>query len=350
MPMKPMPTLAVRILVLFRKTLRYKSIMSETHTFEIENMHDGLRLDKALTELCVDLSRARIQSLIKDGQIQVNGFIEKSASSKVDRGDEVTIIIPEIVEAAPKAENIALDIVFEDKHLLVINKPIGLVVHPGAGNWDGTLVNALLHHCGDSLSGIGGVARPGIVHRLDKDTSGLMIVAKHDKAHIGLSEQLSDRSLSRVYHALVFGTLMPMSGEIDKPIGRDLKNRQKMAVTAKNSKEAITNYKVLKEYRGALSLVECKLQTGRTHQIRVHMAHKKHPLIGDPLYGGQPTAIRAGLKKAQYDPELIENVINFPRQALHAKSISFIHPISDEFMSFDSDYADDFSNLLNSLD
>lgn len=324
--------------------------MADTLTFSIDSYYDGVRLDKALTELCEDLSRARIQALIKDGQVSVNGFVEKSASIKIEEADEVVIIIPEVVEATPRAENIPLNIVYEDDHLLVINKPAGLVVHPGAGNWDGTLVNALLHHCGDSLSGIGGVARPGIVHRLDKDTSGLMIVAKNDKAHAGLSEQLSDRSLSRVYHALVFGTMMPITGVIDKPLGRDLKNRQKMAVTAKNSKEAITNYKVLKEYRGALSLVECKLETGRTHQIRVHMAHKKHPLIGDPLYGGQPTAIRAGLKKAEYDPAKIEEVIAFPRQALHAKSISFIHPILDEEFSFDSDYADDFSNLLNLLD
>ena len=252
-------------------------------------------------------------------------------------------------EASPQAQDIKLDIVYEDEHMLVINKPVGLVVHPGAGNHDGTLVNALLYHCGDSLSGIGGVVRPGIVHRLDKDTSGLMVVAKNDKAHQGLSEQLSDRSLSRVYLALVLGVPMPPSGCVDKPIGRDPRNRQKMAILAKNSREAQTHYKVKTNYHDALALLECRLQTGRTHQIRVHMGHIKLPLVGDPLYGPQPTALRAALKKAGYEKDDIESIVAFGRQALHATEISFVHPVTAKRMSFNASPPDDFSNILNIL-
>ena len=313
-----------------------------------ETMH-GQRLDKALAGLCSDLSRARIQALIKEGMVYVSGFKEESASLKVSRHERIQITIPPLQEATPEPQDIPLNIVFEDEHLLVINKPAGLVVHPGAGNYDGTLVNALLHHCGDTLSGIGGVIRPGIVHRLDKDTTGLMVVAKNDAAHQGLSDQLSDRSLSRTYLALVFGVPMPPMGKIDKPIGRDLKNRQKMAVTAKNSRDAVTHYKVKEDIKGALSLVECRLETGRTHQIRVHMAHNKYPLIGDPLYGAQPTAVRAAMKKADYEREIINAVLDFPRQALHSQQISFIHPYTEEEHSYEAELPDDFFKLLKML-
>lgn len=319
------------------------------YSYTVPDDCDGQRLDKVLSQLCDELSRARIQALIKEGQVRVNTIVENKGSEKVESGDKLSIQVPEAKEAEPEAQDIPLDIIYEDDDLLVINKPVGLVVHPGAGNHDGTLVNALLHYCGDSLSGIGGVIRPGIVHRLDKDTSGLMVVAKNDIAHQGLSAQLSDRSLSRVYHALVLGTLMPPSGIVDKPIGRDGRNRQKMSVTGKNSREAITEYKSLQSFRDAVSLVECRLQTGRTHQIRVHMAHKKFPLVGDPTYGPQATALRAALKRSGYEPEDIEEIMNFPRQALHAKEISFVHPRSGETLSFETDYSFDLLNLLKIL-
>lgn len=322
---------------------------TQHYTFKVDETLHGQRLDKALSTLCSDLSRSRLQALIKGGQVSLNGINDVTASEKVEAGDRLNIVMPPLVEAAPQAQNITLDIVYEDDHLLVINKPVGLVVHPGAGNHDGTLVNALLHHCGDTLSGIGGVIRPGIVHRLDKDTTGLMVVAKNDHAHQHLSAQLADRSLSRIYHALVMGTLMPPMGYIDKPIGRDLKNRQKMAITAKNSREAVTHYRVIEAFNNVLSLVECQLETGRTHQIRVHMAHNKHSLIGDPLYGAQPTAVRAALKRGGYEPEVISQIMAFERQALHAKELSFIHPASDEEMHFESELPDDFKEILRLL-
>lgn len=320
--------------------------------FVVDAQQGGQRLDKALSQLCADhdLSRARVQGLIKDGLVRVNGFVERTASTKMDAGDTLSVQVPPVQEAAPRAQDIPLDIVFEDEDMLVINKPAGLVVHPGAGNYDGTMVNALLHHCAGGLSGIGGVARPGIVHRLDKDTSGLMVVAKTDRAHQGLSDQLADRSLSRIYLAVVVGVPMPPAGEVNKPIGRDLKNRQKMAVTSKNSREARTYYQLSENYRNVVSLLECHLETGRTHQIRVHMNHIKMPLIGDPVYGPQPTALRAALKKAGYEREDIDAIIGFGRQALHAAAISFIHPVSGEEMEFSADPPEDFLNLLEWLE
>lgn len=321
----------------------------DIRTFEIEEEHAGQRLDKILAKLCDDLSRVRLQALIKDGDVEMNGFEASNASGKVSVGDVIKISIPAPVDAEPKAQNIPLSIVFEDEHMLVINKPVGMVVHPGAGNHDGTLVNALLHHCGESLSGIGGVLRPGIVHRLDKETSGLMVVAKNDRAHQGLSAQLADRSLSRVYHALVFGVPVPLTGVVDKPIGRDPRNRIKMTVTGKNSKDAVTEYKVLQEYSGAVSLVECRLQTGRTHQIRVHMGAIKNSLVGDPLYGPQPTALNAALKKSGYDENIRKTLMEFPYQILHAKEIAFVHPVTEEEMQFESGYPESMSNILKIL-
>lgn len=323
---------------------------TEIVTVKVDEAQSGARLDKALSALHEDLSRARIQSLIKDGKVRINGFAADGASERVKKGDVIEIAIPPLQEAQPQAQNIALDIVYEDDDLLVLNKPAGLVVHPGAGNHGGTLVNALLHHCGASLSGIGGVIRPGIVHRLDKDTTGLMIVAKNDFTHQGLSAQLAERTLGRIYIAVVCGILMPPMGVVDKPLGRDLKNRQKMAITSKNSREAQTHYKVLQQFRDTFSLVECMLETGRTHQIRVHMTHLKAPLIGDPLYTIQQTALRAALKKVGYAEEVQDYVLNFPRQALHAKEIHFIHPRSEEEMSFESDPPEDVFKLLKLLE
>lgn len=323
--------------------------MAETFFFDIDEDYQGQRMDKALADLHDDLSRARIQGLIENGDVFVNGQLCSSASKKLQIGDRVEIHVPEPEPAEPEAENIPLDIIFEDEHMLVINKAAGMVVHPGAGNFTGTLVNALLYHCADDLSGIGGVMRPGIVHRLDKDTSGLMVVAKHDKAHQGLAAQLEDRSLSRIYQALVLKVPMPIKGSVDFTVGRDPRNRQKMAVNVCGGKAARTFYHVIENYKDACSLVECKLESGRTHQIRVHMEAIKHPLIGDPVYGPQPTAVRAAMKKGGYEDDVIEAVLAFPRQALHAGEISFIHPISDQSYSFQIDPPCDFSKLLKLL-
>jgi 23S rRNA pseudouridine1911/1915/1917 synthase len=313
----------------------------------IEGDQNGERLDKALSALCADLSRSRLQALIASGDVLLNGAVCENTSKKVTTGDEVSILVPPPVDALPKPENISLDIVYEDEDLLVINKPAGLVVHPGAGNVSGTLVNALLHHCAGQLSGIGGVMRPGIVHRLDKETSGLMVVAKSDRAHKGLSAQLEDRSLSRIYTALVLKVPVPMKGHVDMPIGRDPRHRLRMSVKGKGSKPARTHYFVEKRYADSLALVECQLESGRTHQIRVHMAAIKHPLVGDPLYGPQPTALRSSLKKLTDDEDILTEVLAFPRQALHARAITFIHPVTEEEMEFEADLPDDFSNLLN---
>ena len=320
---------------------------------EVSEELSGERLDKALAQLIteegLDLSRSRIKALIQQEQVSIDEEVISSPSLRLKAGQEIEIIIPPAESYAVQAENIPLDVVYEDEHLLVINKQAGMVVHPGAGNWTGTLVHALLHHCGDSLSGIGGVMRPGIVHRLDKDTSGLMIVAKHDKAHKYLSAQLADRSLTRQYVALVIGVPVPMRGRIDFPLGRHPRDRVRIAIRLTSGKEAVTHYELLESYQDALSLVMCKLETGRTHQIRVHMEAIGHSLIGDPLYSIQPTKLASVLRKAGFDEDVHEKLAHFPRQALHAKSIAFIHPESEEEMHFDSEPPDDFQNLLNAL-
>ncbi len=322
---------------------------SMTYRFMVDAAYAKSRLDKFLSEMQEDLSRARVQALIKEGCVQVNGRACLQSSAKVAEGDDVVIDVPPPRNAEPQAEDIALDIVYEDEHMLVLNKKAGLVVHPGAGNYEGTLVNALLHHCGDSLSGIGGVLRPGIVHRLDKETSGLMLVAKSDKAHKGLAAQLEDRSLSRTYYALVLGVPVPRAGKVDMPIARHVSNRLKMNVVKKGGKEARTGYKVLNVYRDVLSLVECKLETGRTHQIRVHMQAIKYPIVGDALYGPQKNALESALKRGGYDGAVIREVSSFPRQALHAGCIEFIHPISGEEMGFEVDLPDDMAQLVCAL-
>ena len=304
----------------------------------------GQRLDKALTILVSDqmdnLSRARLQSLLADGHILCGDQVVNTASRKVKLDEPYSIHIPPTEAAIPEAQNIALDIVYEDDDVVVINKPPGMVVHPAPGNRDQTLVNALLAHCGESLSGVGGVARPGIVHRLDKDTSGLMVVAKNDMAHQGLTRQFADRSLSRVYHALVWGVPMPSSGSLDGAIGRHPRDRKKMAVTsAQKGKTALTHYRVLEEY-DLVSLVECKLATGRTHQIRVHMAHLKHPVVGDTMYGSHRNpAIHESAKPLR----------TFPRQALHAIHLQFVHPRTGRNMRFKVPMAPDMKKLLRQL-
>lgn len=322
--------------------------MSGQDHVKFTDAHAGMRLDKALSEV-LELSRSRIQALIADGQVRLNGLPCTDASRKVARGHFVDYTLPEPEAAEPEPEDIPLDIIYEDGDLLVINKQVGLVVHPGAGNWSGTLVNALLYHCGDSLSGIGGVMRPGIVHRLDKDTSGLMVVAKNDVAHTGLSAQLEARDLKRIYHALALGVSDFPKFVVNQPIGRDSKNRLKMAVRGQNGKRAVTHVKLLKNYLGALGLYECALDTGRTHQIRVHMRHEGYPLVGDALYGAQVTKTRAMMKKADYEADIIEKVIEFPRQALHAKQLSFAHPVKGKEMTFEAGMPEDLSKLLKSL-
>ncbi len=307
----------------------------------------GQRLDKVLASHAPQLSRARFQALIAGGHVALSGRPFDDSSYKVKEGETFCITIPPAVEAAPKPQKIKLDIVYEDKDLLVINKAPDMVVHPAAGNHEGTLVNALLAYCGDQLSGIGGVKRPGIVHRLDKETSGLMVVAKNDAAHKGLSEQLASRTLKRVYQAIVWGDVSPSSGRVETQIGRSKTNRKKMAVLGSGGKTAVTDYKKLESFGLTASLVECRLQTGRTHQIRVHMAHLQHWLVGDPVYGRSSAQKFLRLNKA--DPALSAALMDFPRQALHAAALEFIHPISETRISLKSELPEDMQGLLRVL-
>ena len=321
-----------------------------SRSIDIGDDSAGLRLDKFVAGQCDDLSRARVQGLIQDGHVRLDGQECTNTSQKLKAGSVVELTVPALREAEPEPEDIPLDIVYEDNDMLVINKQVGLVVHPGAGNWSGTLVNALLHHCGDTLSGIGGVIRPGIVHRLDKDTSGLMVVAKHDQAHQFLSAQLADRSLSRHYYALVWKVPAHKKGVVDASIGRHPSQRQKMAANARNGRNALTHYMVRERYHDAAALVECKLETGRTHQVRVHMAHIGHPLIGDPAYGLQDNAGEALLRKSGYDDGVFTSIIDFPRQALHAFKIGFIHPRAKKEMSFEIDFPEDMKVIKSILE
>lgn len=324
----------------------------EVLAFTVGFDDEGQRLDKFLAGACMDLSRTRLQDLIDSGQVSVNGRTVTVASVKVKAAAQITVSVPPPVDDTPRAENIPLEIIYEDDDLLVINKPAGLVVHPAAGHAQGTLVNALLYHCGDSLSGIGGVRRPGIVHRLDKDTSGLMMVAKNDRTHQGLSAQLADRSLSRTYTALVWDTLTPRAGLVDAPVGRHATNRLKMAINRTPSgREARTRYAMIESYGGGFAArVECDLETGRTHQVRVHMEFLGHPLIGDPLYGLQPTGRDARLRKGGWDEEAAAFIAAFPRQALHAAEIRFIHPATGEEEGFECALPDDMAELINRLE
>jgi 23S rRNA pseudouridine1911/1915/1917 synthase len=307
----------------------------------------GWRLDKALATFGAeqDLSRARIQVLLKEGQVQLAGKIIDDGARKVKVGETYTLILPKAKPTHLKPSRVKLNIVFEDDDVIVLDKPAGMVVHPGAGHSEKTLVNALLSHAKGTLSGVGGVERPGIVHRLDKDTSGLMIIAKNDKAHHHLAAQFSDRSLSRTYHALVWGVPTPRKGTISAAIGRHRQNRQKMSVLADIGREAVTHYRVLKSFSDIASLVECSLATGRTHQIRVHMEYLKHPVVGDPVYG----KVR-GRTAAQSKASPVRQILAaFSRQCLHATEIHFIHPRNDKAVSFRSPYPADIETLLVKL-
>lgn len=329
--------------------MKEESDSVDTCRIKIESENSRARLDKTLSFLRKDLSRARIQGLIRQGRVKVNGLACFSASKRLLAGDVVELSVPAPVAADPAAEDIPIDVVYEDDDLLVINKPAGIVVHPGAGNREGTLVNALLHYCADSLSGINGVLRPGIVHRLDKDTSGLMLVAKNDKAHKSLARQLEERTLSRKYKALIFKIPFPAKGMVDKPLGRHPSSRLKMAVIKQRGKEARTRYRVEKTFGKAVALAACELETGRTHQIRVHMNHIGHPVIGDPLYGPQKSALASALRKEGFSLEKVEKILAFSRQALHAGSISFIHPVTGKDMTFDVSMPRDMQDLLTLL-
>ncbi len=308
--------------------------------------HGPTRLDKALAEACADLSRSRLKALILAGDVARNGKIVTDPSAKVVSNDEITITLPPPIPAEPIAQDIPLEIVFEDEHLLVLNKPAGLVVHPAPGNPDGTLVNALIAHCGDSLKGIGGVARPGIVHRLDKDTSGLLVVAKTAKTHEELSRAFAAHDIIRAYLALVRGKPRPHKGRIEGNIGRSRSNRKKMAVLASGGRHAVTYYEVKRSYgledSPMASLVECRLETGRTHQIRVHMAHMGHPVVGDPAYG---RGMR--LKGGRDVPEVLKG---FARQALHARELGFTHPVTGEELHFTAEPPADFAALTRALE
>jgi 23S rRNA pseudouridine1911/1915/1917 synthase len=304
------------------------------------------RLDRALAAALPQYSRSRLKALIEAGRVSTVGATITEPSQRVKPGAQFTLSVPEAAPATPEAESIALDIKFEDASLLVLDKPAGLVVHPAPGNATGTLVNALLAHCGDSLQGIGGVRRPGIVHRLDKDTSGLMVVAKTEAAMAGLAEQFAARDIERAYNALVWGAPSPAAGEIEGNIGRSPQNRKKMAVVTRGGKTALTRYRTLHAVGTTASLVECRLATGRTHQIRVHMAHRGHPIVGDPVYGG---GIGAARRKALGEAGM-EAVRALGRQALHARTLGFRHPESGKLYQFVSEFPDDINGLLSILE
>ena len=292
----------------------------------------GTRLDKFLAEAIRPLSRTRVKALIEDGRVVLADAPVREPARRVKAGQVFLVTVPRSRPAVPKPQAIPLDVVYEDGDLIVIDKPAGMVVHPAPGNADGTLVNALLDHCRGSLSGIGGVSRPGIVHRLDKGTSGLMVAAKNDVAHLGLAEQFAEHSLERAYYALLWGVPSPSRGEVTGNIGRHPVNRKKMAVVSSGGKRARTHYRLIEALGGAASLTECRLDTGRTHQIRVHMASRGHPVVGDPLYGG---AVRSRLKGGAADA-VSTYLSKHNNQALHAYLIGFNHPRTGKHLKFES--------------
>jgi 23S rRNA pseudouridine1911/1915/1917 synthase len=308
------------------------------------------RLDRLLSEAVETLSRMRIKALIEAGRVQIkasggdDGRTVTEASYRVKPGEEIELNVPAAADALPAPQAMDLDIVYEDEHLIVIDKPAGLVVHPAPGNPDGTLVNALLAHCGDSLSGVGGVRRPGIVHRLDKDTSGLMVAAKHDAAHAGLSELFARHDIQRRYRALVWGRPRRAAGRIEGNIGRDPNNRKKMAVVSRGGKAAVTHFERVQAYGQTATLIDCRLETGRTHQIRVHLASLGHPVVGDPLYG----RARRG-RTADLEQPLRAAITGFMRQALHAAELGFRHPVDGRDLNFRSEPPHDMQALLGHL-
>jgi 23S rRNA pseudouridine1911/1915/1917 synthase len=310
----------------------------QTIDVRLDAAHAGWRLDRALAAAVPTLSRERLKSLIRTGAVESGGAALRDPATKVKGDEHFIVAVPEPTQAHNEPQDIPLTIVFEDEHLLVVDKPAGLVVHPAAGNFDGTLVNALLHHCAGQLSGIGGVARPGIVHRIDKDTSGLLVVAKTDVAHEGLAKQFAAHSIDRRYLAIVTGVPKTSGGVVDAPLARSAVNRKKIAIVGGGrGKRAVTHWRRLDVLRDA-ALVECRLETGRTHQVRVHMASIGHPLVGDPVYG------RSGKTHGKLLKEL-----GFHRQALHATELGFTHPVTKSRLSFSSPMPADMQQLFNAL-
>ena len=310
----------------------------QTIDVRLEPAHAGWRLDRALAAAVPTLSRERLKSLIRSGAVEAEGKAVRDPATKVRGEEALRVAVPEPSPPHNEAQDIPLTIVFEDEHLLVVDKPAGLVVHPAAGNLDGTLVNALLHHCAGQLSGIGGVARPGIVHRIDKDTSGLLVVAKTDVAHEGLAKQFAAHSIDRRYLAIVNGVPNTSEGAVDLPLARSATNRKKIAVVeGRRGKRAVTHWKRMQLLRDA-ALVECRLETGRTHQVRVHMASLGHPLLGDPVYG------RSGKTHGK-----LLNELKFHRQALHAAELGFTHPVTKRRLSFSSPMPPDMQELFKAL-
>lgn len=304
--------------------------MSEQISIEVADENVNLRIDKLLSDNLSNFTRSALTKLITEGNVTVNGKVI-SKNYKCRKDDVIEINVPEAKPLDVTAENIPLDIVYEDSDLLVVNKPKGMVVHPAAGNFEGTLVNALLYHCKDSLSGINGVIRPGIVHRIDKDTSGLLIVAKNDAAHFSLAQQIKEHSFHRAYQAVCYGNIKEDFGTVHQPIGRSTKDRKKMAVTDRNSKDAVTHFEVLHRF-GNFTHIRCVLETGRTHQIRVHMAYVGHPIAGDAVYGPKKT------------------ITSLNGQCLHAGEIGFVHPKSGEYMEFRSDLPDYFTDFIRKIE
>jgi len=310
------------------------------------NSH-GNRIDKFLQSQINELSRTRLQALIREGQVKINNIIINSASRKIKEEDQIKVNFPPPKETIIKPNKIPLDILYDDDDIIVINKSSGVVVHPGAGNYNNTIVNGLLFKYKNNLSSIGGKLRPGIVHRIDKDTSGIIVVAKNDNAHINLSKQFSNHSIKRIYEALIWGSLKPQNGKISEKISRSVKNRQLMAVRKKKGKIAITNYKTIKIFQNLnlpkISLIECQLETGRTHQIRVHMNFKGNPILGDKSYG------KSKKKFKRIDPNIEKKINSFDRQALHAKSLGFIHPRTEKEIFFEAKRPEDFATLIKNL-
>jgi 23S rRNA pseudouridine1911/1915/1917 synthase len=300
--------------------------------------NDGKRLDVLMSEMIEDVSRSRAQTLIENGHVRVDGDVCLIKKTKPHAGSIITIELPEPEELDVQPENIPIDIVYEDDDVMVVNKPRGMVVHPAPGNLTGTLVNAVLYHCGDSLSSINGIKRPGIVHRIDKDTSGLLMIAKTDRSHISLSEQLYEHSITRKYLALVRDNIKEDKGTVDASLGRDRRDRKKRSVSGIDPKRAVTHFRVLERF-GVCTLVELILETGRTHQIRVHMASIKHPVLGDPMYG-------KGEEVLSFNGSHIKIASG---QMLHAGVIGFIHPVTGEYMEFTADLPEDFKAVLDAL-
>lgn len=297
---------------------------------KVNEQQAGERIDASLSMALPHISRSFFQKLIQEGKVSVDGAVCTSKKLPTQEGQLITVQIPPPRELEVKAQDIPLDIIYEDEDVLVVNKPKGMVVHPAAGNYENTLVNAVMYHCGSSLSSINGIIRPGIVHRIDKDTSGLLMIAKNNASHASLAQQLAEHSITRAYNAIVYNNLRQDEGTIDAPLGRDPKNRMRRAVTDMNSKRAVTHYKVLERF-GRFTHIEARLETGRTHQIRVHMAYIRHPLLGDPLYGPKNSSLGT------------------EGQMLHARLLGFVHPKTGKYMEFESALPEEFERVLEKL-